>query len=460
MKNLFGHIKTIHIVGIGGIGMSSIAEFLLKEGLAVSGSDARESSITKHLQSLGITFYKGHSAKNIQKADLIVHSSAVKPDNPEILEANLRTIPVIKRPALLREIVKLRHYSIGVAGTHGKTSTSSLLASVLCSADLDPTLIVGGIDKNLQSNSRTGSGPWLVIEADEYDRTFLSLEPAMGIVTSIDVDHLDIYKDLNDIQDAFLQYCNAIPFWGQLLVCSDDPGIVRILPRITSPVTTYGFKDGSNYRVSHYTQTDQKTQFSLEKDGVQYGPFELSFPGKHNILNASAVAGLCLNLSIPLPAIQEGLATFRGVERRFDLRGVIDNIAYIDDYAHHPAEIKQTLAAVKGRWPDKKILCIFQPHLYSRTRDFADDFAQALSEADETVITGIYPAREKPIPGITSQLITEKMTSRVYYLDDIEELTEFVRPIIRENMVVIAMGAGNITHYFNELVNRQRTLRV
>ena len=435
--------------------MSSIAEFLLSEGMIVSGSDAQESTVTRHLQVLGISFYKGHSAKNVQDADLLVFSSAVQQDNPEIIEARKRGIPVIKRPVLLREIVKLRHYSIGVAGTHGKTSTSSLLASVLCSANLDPTLIVGGIDKNLQSNSRTGSGPYLVIEADEYDRTFLSLEPAMGIVTSVDVDHLDIYRDLDDIRDAFLQYCNAIPFWGQLLVCRDDPGIREILPRITSPVTTYGFEESADYRIINYENTDQKTQFSMIKDNEVYGPFELSFPGKHNVLNASAVAGLCLNLRISVPAIQEGLSKFMGVERRFDLKAIIRHIPYIDDYAHHPAEIKQTLAAVKDRWPNRKILCIFQPHLYSRTRDFAQEFARSLSEADETVITDIYPAREKAMPGITGRLIAEKVTTIVHYLDNIEKLTEFTVPLIKDNMVVIAMGAGNITHYFNELVKTQ-----
>jgi len=457
LKNLFGHIKKIHIIGIGGIGMSSIAEFLVSEGLIISGSDAQESPVTKHLQTLGIRFFKGHSAENVHNADLLVYSSAVKKDNPEIIEAQRHNIPVIKRPAILREIVKLCHYSVGVAGTHGKTSTSSLMASVLCSANLDPTLIVGGIDKNLKSNSRTGSGPYLVIEADEYDRTFLSLEPAMGIVTSIDTDHLDIYRDLDDILDAFLQYCNAIPFWGQLLVCGDDPGIKKILPRITAPVTTYGFEEGSGFRISHYEHTDQKTRFTLNKDNTVYGPFEFTFPGRHNVLNACAVAGLCLNLGISVQAIYDGLASFKGVERRFDLKAVINQIPYIDDYAHHPAEIKQTLSAVKDRWPDKEILCIFQPHLYSRTRDFAQEFAQSLSAADVTVITDIYPARENALPGITGHLIADKITSRVHYLDDIRKFTELVAPLIKENMVVIAMGAGDITHYFNEFVTTQRT---
>lgn len=450
MKLPFGHIQTIHIIGIGGIGMSSIAEFLLSEGLKISGSDARSSEITRRLEKKGIRFCEGHRAENIEQVDLVVHSSAVPRDNPEILEAHKQNIPVIKRPALLREIVKMKRFSMGVAGTHGKTSTSSMLLTVLMEAGLDPTAIIGGIDKSLHSNARTGKGPYMVIEADEYDRTFLALEPSMGIVTSIETDHLDIYRDLEDIRTSFLQYCNAIPFWGRLFVCVDDPQVRLLYPDITAPCKSYGFHSEADLRICEYTFKHDRSHFRLEGGANRYGPFTLRIPGRHAVQNATAVIGLAFFLGIPEKTVISGLQNYKGVERRFDLKGFVGKVPFIDDYAHHPSEIRQTLLAVRDQWPGREIVCIFQPHLYSRTRDFAKDFATALSEADRTVVTDIYPAREKPIPDITSRLITDYMTKPVRYLPDIKDLSSIVPVLINENSVVIAMGAGDITHYFDE----------
>ncbi len=452
MKTPFGHIETIHIIGIGGIGMSSIAEFLLSLGLKISGSDAASSPITTHLKEKGVRICIGHEAQNIQDARLIVHSSAVPPDNPEIAEAKRRNIPVIKRPAMLREIVKLKHFSIGVAGTHGKTSTSSMLVSLLIQAGLDPTAIIGGIDKGSHSNSRIGNSPWLVIEADEYDRTFLTLEPAMGIVTSIDTDHLDIYRNLQDIREAFLQFCNAIPFWGRVIICLDDPNIREIYADIKAPCATYGFHQDAEFRISNYHFKQGESRFTLTWKDKCFGPFTLVTPGRHAVQNAAAVTSLGLWSGLNEQDIQQGLKSFKGVERRFDLKGIIKTIPFIDDYAHHPEEIRQTLRAVRDQWPERQILCIFQPHLYSRTLDFALDFADALSEADLTVVTDIYPAREKPIPGISGRLIADQITKPVTYVEDIRQLSRRITPHLKSDMVVIAMGAGNISRYFDDWV--------
>ncbi|BFN36712.1 UDP-N-acetylmuramate--L-alanine ligase [Fidelibacter multiformis] len=454
MKTLFGHIERIHIIGIGGIGMSSIAEYLVSRGFKISGSDASASSITTHLKNKGIDVYTGHSAQNIHNAQLLVHSSAVPMDNPEIQEAKKRHLPVIKRPALLREILKMNHFSIGVAGTHGKTSTSSMLVSVLTQANLDPTAIIGGIDKGSHSNSRIGKSPWLVIEADEYDRTFLSLEPAMGIVTSIDSDHLDIYRDLQDIREAFLQYCNAIPFWGMLAVCLDDPNIREILPAITAPHITYGFHEDADFRMDHYAFQGGQSRFTLTYKRKEYGPFSVPIPGRHFAQNAAAVASMAIWSGIDEEDIRRGLAAYQGVERRFDLKKVINGVPFIDDYAHHPEEIRQTLKAARDQWPDRKILAIFQPHLYSRTRDFAEDFGKVLSEGDYVIVTGIYPAREKPIPGVNGRLISNLVRKPVKYIEDIQRLKDEIKDILEPDMVVIAMGAGNITTYFEEMVNQ------
>ncbi|HAE86540.1 TPA: UDP-N-acetylmuramate--L-alanine ligase, partial [Candidatus Marinimicrobia bacterium] len=454
MKTLFGHIERIHIIGIGGIGMSSIAEYLVSQGFKISGSDASASPITARLKEKGIDVYTGHSAQNIHNAQLLVHSSAVPKDNPEIQEAKKRHLPVIKRPALLREILKMNHFSVGVAGTHGKTSTSSMFVSVLTQATLDPTAIIGGIDKGSHSNSRIGKSPWLVIEADEYDRTFLSLEPAMGIVTSIDSDHLDIYRDLQDIREAFLQYCNAIPFWGMLTVCLDNPNIRKILPAITAPHVTYGFHENADFRMDHYAFHGGQSRFSLTYRGKKYGPFSVPVPGRHFAQNAAAVASLAIWIGIDEEDIRGGLAAYQGVERRFELKGIIGGVPFIDDYAHHPEEIRQTLKAVRDQWPDRKILAIFQPHLFSRTRDFAEDFGKALSDGDYVVITGIYPAREKPIPGVSGRLISNLVRKPVKYIEDIQKLKDEIVDILKPNMVVIAMGAGNITTYFEKMVNQ------
>jgi len=452
LKTLFGHIERIHIIGIGGIGMSSIAEFLVSRGFKISGSDTNASPITARLKDKGIDVYTGHSAQNIQNAQLVVYSSAVPKDNPEIEEAKKRHLPVIKRPALLREILKLNHLSVGVAGTHGKTSTSSMLVSVLTRAGLDPTAIIGGIDKGSHSNSRIGKSSWLVIEADEYDRTFLALEPAMGIVTSIDSDHLDIYRDLQDIRDAFLQYCNAIPFWGKVILCLDDPNIRQILPDVTAPHATYGFHTDADFRINQYTFHHGQSQFTLKHREKEYGPFSMPVPGRHFAQNAAAVASLALWAGLRVPDIQGGLAAYQGVERRFDLKGMIRGVPFIDDYAHHPEEIRQTLKAVREQWPDRQILAIFQPHLFSRTRDFAGDFGRALSESDKVVVTGIYPAREKAIPGISGRLISNNVRKPVKYIEDIRNLNSEIQEILEPDMVVIAMGAGNITTYFEKLV--------
>lgn len=454
MKTLFGHLEKIHIIGIGGIGMSSIAEFLHALGFKLSGSDIAFSPITAHLQAMGIRVSIGHAPQNIQDAQLIVYSSAVKADNPELLEAIKRKIPVIKRPTMLREIVKLKHFSVGVAGTHGKTSTSSMLVSVLTEAHCDPTAIIGGIDKVHHSNSRIGNTPWLVLEADEYDRTFLYLEPAMGIVTSIDSDHLDIYKDINDIKEAFLQFCNCIPFWGCLVVCLDNPHIQKILPDISSTCLTYGFNSEADYIITDYTFEHGESRFFLTYHNKKSGPFMLTLPGKHFVQNAAAVATLGLWAEINVSDIQKGLKAYQGVERRFDVKGHVDSITFIDDYAHHPTEIRQTLRATRDQWPDRKVLSIFQPHLYTRTRDFAQDFAEALSESDEVIVTDIYPAREKPLPGISGRLIADAIQKPVFYLEDIQALESILLPLLQPNMVVLAMGAGNLSSYFEKFVQK------
>jgi UDP-N-acetylmuramate--alanine ligase len=442
-------IKRIHLVGIGGIGMSGLAEWLLREGFSVTGSDSAENEQTEHLRSLGIRIHIGHNADNVGTADLVVHTSAVKAsENEETKAALSRGIQVIKRSELLAELMRPK-MSIGIAGTHGKTTTTTMAGLVFEKAGYDPTVMVGGRVSNFNNtNLRIGKGPVFVVEADEYDRTFLKLHPLHTIITNIDEDHLDIYNDLDDIKKAFIEYVQLLPFYGVVSACIDDEGVREVLPKLQRRVITYGFSADAQL-TAHDIQMDAfGSSFTAVRKGKKLGGIKLNVPGKHNILNALGVIGMALELGINFSQCAEGLEAFTGVDRRFQKVGEPGGVLIIDDYAHHPAEIEATLNAARAGWPTRRIIAAFQPHLYSRTRDFYEEFGRALTLADIAIVTEIYPAREKPIAGVTGKQIADAaMTfteNPVEFLKDKSELPALLARIAVPGDIIITMGAGDI----------------
>ena len=447
---MFHKVNNIHFVGIGGIGMSGIAELLINQGFAISGSDLVESEITKKLEINGAKIFIGHNKKNINGSELLVYSSAVSKNNPELVEAEKSKIPIIKRAEMLGELVALKETSIGVAGTHGKTSTSSMLGVLLTYGKMDPTLIVGGLVQSLNTNSLLGQSDLIVVEADEYDKSFLQMNPTIAIINNIEEEHMDCYKDINDLHDSFIQFANSVPFYGGVAVCIDSIEIQQILPKIKRPIITYGFSKEADIYAEEISYKELKTSFTLYNKNKKCGRVKLNVPGKHNVLNSLAAITIGYELGLDSKTIIAGINTYSGVRRRFEIKGEAQGIIVVDDYAHHPTEVEATLQAAKKGW-DRRIISVFQPHLFSRTKIFHKEFAKALMSSDILLITDIYPAREKPIDGVSGKLIFNAAKSEghknVYYINDLEKINDTLDKITEENDMVITIGAGTIWRY-------------
>jgi len=446
-----GPIRHVHMVGIGGIGMSSIAEVLLLRGYVVTGSDLSLSSVTDHLQSLGATVYVDHDREHVEGADVVVYSSAVRPkENPETVEAERLRIPLIRRDEMLGELMRMK-YGIAIAGTHGKTTTTSMTGVVIGAAGFDPTIIVGGKVTAFGSNAVTGEGDLIVIEADEYDRTFLRLTPVVAVITTIEEEHLDIYRDLNDIRDAFAQFANSVPFFGAAVLCLDDPNVQSIIPRLDRRVITYGTSRQADIRAEDVVQTGTEIRFAVSKGKMRLGEITLTMPGLHNVRNALAAVSVGLELEIPFEVIREALKRFSGVQRRFEVKGEGRGVLVVDDYGHHPTEIKATLEAAAKAWPGRRLVAVFQPHLYSRTLLFKEGFARAFFNADLLIVTDIYPARETPIDGVDGMTIAGAVTQAghkdVRYVRDKNDLPDFLNDVVKSGDVVITLGAGDIWRF-------------
>jgi UDP-N-acetylmuramate--alanine ligase len=444
---VFKRTQHIFFSGIGGIGMSGIAEILLESGYRVSGSDRVLTDITTYLEQHGAVIYEGHRPENITDADALVYSSAVPADNPERMEAARRGIPQIRRAEMLAETMRLK-YGIAVAGTHGKTTTTAMLSEIFIQAGLDPTVVIGGRLHSLKTNARLGKGEFFITEADEYDRSFLTLSPVFSIITSIDADHLDCYKDLEDIYNTFLEFTRKIPFYGCLIACFDNNRVRKLAGEANCPVVSYGTDRSNTFYPEDIHFSELGSSFSLVGDQNTIGTLHLKVPGMHNILNAIGAAALAMEAGIAFKDIQAALNEFRGVERRFQLKGTRKDIMVFDDYAHHPTEIEATLTAAKKGFPGRRLVAVFQPHLYSRTRDFYREFAEALNLADVIVLTDIYPAREDPIPGISSQLIVtvlqKSRQQHIHLISDRHQVAGGLRDLLKAGDLVITLGAGDI----------------
>jgi UDP-N-acetylmuramate--alanine ligase len=443
---VFKRIKHVHFVGIGGIGMSGIAEVLLNLGYKVTGSDLRSTSITDHLEKCGAAVYAKHAAENVKGAHVVVTSSAVRSDNPEIEEAQRRKIPVIARAEMLAELARLK-YSIAVAGTHGKTTTTSMIATVLDRAGLDPTVVVGGLLNTIGSNARLGKGDFIVLEADESDRSFLLLSPTIAVVTNIEADHLDHYRDLEDIQSAFLSFINKVPFYGAAVLCIDDPAVQSLIPQIKRRIVTYGTAATADVCITDISLEGLGSTFTLRFNGGSTHKFTLDVPGMHNVLNATAAFAAARDMGVEPNVIAEGLMIFNGVDRRFQIKSR-GGITVLDDYAHHPTEIRATLGAAKGA-NFQRIFAVFQPHRFTRTLHLFDDFARAFNLADVVLILDIYPAGEQPIDGITTPALIEKIKSfghkNAIYAPNFETIESFILANARQGDAIVIMGAGSVT---------------
>jgi UDP-N-acetylmuramate--alanine ligase len=451
----FRNFQRIHLVGIGGIGMSGIAEVLLTLGYSVSGSDTKPSAITERLQNLGATIFEGHKAANVAGAHVLVISSAVRAGNPEVVEAHQQKIPVIPRAEMLAELMRLK-YGIAVAGAHGKTTTTSIVASVLAAAHLDPTFVIGGRVNQAGTTARLGKGEFFVVEADESDRTFLLLAPVVAVVTTIDREHLDQYSSLEDIQECFIQFVNRVPFYGAAILCLDEPNVQAIIPEVKRPIITYGVSSQADLVISEVQLQGFGSEFRLTYKGDDLGLFHLPHPpGIHNVRNAAAAAAVALYLNVPAELIREGLAKFAGVGRRFDVKGVVNGVTVVDDYGHHPVEIQATLEAART-CKFNRLLVLFQPHRYTRTQHLWDDFSRSFNLADVLVLTDIYPASESPIAGVTSEAlagaIREAGHKNVFYFRSMQESIEHLLQEARPGDAILTIGAGNVSRASNELM--------
>ncbi len=462
MFRQFTGLSRVHLVGIGGAGMSGIAEILLSYDVEVSGCDQARSPVTERLAELGATVHYGHDAAHAVGSDLVVYSSAVAADNPEVVEARRRGIPVVRRAEMLAELMRLK-YGVAVAGTHGKTTTTSLVGAILTEGGLDPTVIVGGRVRALGTGARMGSSEYLVAEADEFDRSFLRLAPIIAVVTSIDADHLDTYGDLAAIREAFVQFASRVPFFGEVIVCLDDPNVQEILPQLTDHrVVTYGFSPQADFQAVDLALLDGAvgTRFTV-RHGVEgvLGTVELPLPGRHNVANALAAVAVARALSVPFDRIAAALEAFRGIDRRFDRVGSWRGADVVDDYAHHPTEVAATLAAAREVRPAGRIHAVFQPHLFSRTRDQAAAFGKALLGADRVVVTDVYPSREAPIPGVSGELVVAAARAsghrRVEYCPDWHDAPEVLAPEVEAGDLVLTLGAGDVYKLARELASRE-----
>jgi UDP-N-acetylmuramate--alanine ligase len=452
---MFSSIRKIHFTGIGGIGMSGIAEILLDEGFKVSGSDRALGEVTERLVKLGATVFEGHKAANVAAdVDALVYSSAVALENPEVEEAQRRKLPVIRRAEMLAEVMRLK-YGIGIAGTHGKTTTTSMVSLVLMEGGVDPTVIVGGKLSGLGgTNARLGHGDFIVVEADEFDRSFLSITPTIAVLTTLETDHLDCYRDLEDIKGAFIQFANKVPFYGFVVLCLDEPALQDIMPAIgKKKILTYGLNPQADIQAVDMRFKDNTSTYTLLRNGAELGEITIQLPGKHNVQNSLAALAVGLELGIPFEKAKAGIERFTGVYRRWEKKGDINGIAVYDDYAHHPTECRATLSGAKNGWR-RRVVCVFQPHLYSRTRDFYEDFGKAFLLSDVLVVTDIYPAREEPIQGVTGELIANAAKQYghkdVHYIADKKAVPEFLMRTAKQGDIVVTMGAGDIWKFGEE----------
>jgi UDP-N-acetylmuramate--alanine ligase len=450
---LFAPSQRIHFIGIGGIGMSGIAEILLTMGYSVSGSDLKRSPVTDRLASLGARIFEGHAAANATSCDVVVTSSAVSPANPEVAEARARKVPVIPRAEMLAELMRLK-YGIAVAGMHGKTTTTSMIAAVLGGGGLDPTIVVGGRVDALGSNARLGNSQYLVAEADESDRSFLKLSPILGVVTNLDREHMDCYRDMADVETAFLQFMDGVPFYGATTACLDNPLLAAILPRVRRKVYTYGEHEAADFRLrilpkQPHCHSSFEVVYNEGGGGMAMGPFSLHVPGRHNVLNATAAVAVGVQLGVSPDQIAEGLATFRGVDRRFQIKGTVHGVTVVDDYGHHPTEILATLRAARD-CGYTRVHLLFQPHRYTRTRDLLAEFATAFGDADTVQVLDIYAASEEPIPGITGASLAETIQrshpGKVAYAASIPLAVAALVAEAKPGEVMVTLGAGSVSH--------------
>ena len=453
---MYGKIRKIHFIGIGGIGMSGIAEVLLNLGYHISGSDLRASDITQRLGEMGAEIYLGHAAGNLRDVDVVVTSSAVKADNAEVAEALRCLIPVIPRAEMLAELMRMK-YGIAVAGTHGKTTTTSMVATVLCHGDLDPTAVIGGRLDAFGSNAKLGQGKFLVAEADESDGSFLKLSPTIAIVTNIDADHLDYYRDLDEIKETFVEFINKIPFYGRAILCLDDKNIQNIIPQVRKRFTTYGFSAQADFQASEVEHQALQTSFAVDYCGQRLGRISFQMPGDHNVLNALAATAAAMEIGLGFETVAAGFKNFGGVQRRFQIKDEVGGVMIVDDYGHHPAEIKATLNAARKGW-ERRIVTVFQPHRYSRTAALFDDFTTAFYETDQLIVLDIYAAGEEPIDGISAERLAAQISGHghkdVRYLSDRDQVIEHLLANCQTGDIVITMGAGNVWQIGEEFAKR------
>ncbi len=458
---MLNKIQHIYFVGIGGIGMSGIAELLLNLGYRVSGSDLKSSAITRRLEGLGAQVYTGHRAENIQDVDVVVTSSAIPADNPEVLFARQRLIAVIPRAEMLAGLMRLQKYGIAIAGTHGKTTTTSLVAMVLAAGGLDPTIVVGGRLDSLGSNARLGKGDFLVAEADESDGSFLQLSPAIAVVTTIDAEHLDYYRDLEQIKQTFLQFINKVPFYGCAVLCLDEENIQALLPLVKRRYLTYGLNPQADVVAEELSFQETESRFRVRLGGQSMGIVHLPLPGVHNVYNSLAAIAVAFDLGLAFETVQKVLEKMKLPERRFQIKGTIgEDVLVVDDYAHHPVEIRATLAAAKEGW-GRRTVVVFQPHRYSRVRALMADFATAFYQADYLVITDIYAAGESPLPGVDAEQLAERVRRhghrQVHYVPSLEEAAEQVKAVLQPHDMVLTLGAGNVGQVADELIKQEET---
>lgn len=458
---MFGRFRKVHFVGIGGIGMSGIAELLYNMGFEITGSDTMESENTKRLRNLGIRISIPHHKDNVGDADVVVYTSALSKDNVELQQAREKKIPISRRAEMLAELMRMK-FSIAVAGTHGKSTTTSLIASILRESKLDPTVIVGGILRISGNNARLGESQYLVAEADESDRSFLKLFPTVAVITNIDADHLDVYKDLDDIKDTFKKFANSVPFYGAVHLSMDDPVSLSIRTEIERKVLTFGLSPNADVKGLNVKREGFVHSFDIIANGDRIENIKVNLPGKHNVINAIAACSVAREMGVDWDGIKEGISKCTGIARRFEKIGCEKEILVIDDYAHHPREIEATLAGARAGW-DGRIVAVFQPHLYSRTILLKKEFGKAFFQADKVIITDIYPSREEPIPGVTGEIIKEQCRNfghkDVEYVENRKEIPKLLLPRLSKGDMVIFLGAGNIYEIAEDMLDEIKNKR-
>jgi len=457
-------IRRIHFIGIGGAGMSGIAEVLLNQGYEISGSDLRESNVTQRLQSMGMEVFIGHHANNIEDVDVIVNSSAVDESNPEMIAARELRLPVVRRAEMLGELMRYRH-GIAVAGTHGKTTTTSLIASVFAAGDRDPTFVIGGLLNSAGTNAQLGGSRYLVAEADESDASFLHLQPMVAVVTNIDMDHMETYEgDFSRLKKTFIEFLHNLPFYGLAVMCGDDPVVNEVIPEVSRPILTYGFGEDCDYRAVNIRQDQTRTHFDVERPGVDtLLNISLNMPGHHNVLNATAAVAVATDEGLADEAIQQGLERFEGVGRRFQIYGEYEveggTAMLVDDYGHHPREVAATIKAVREGWPERRLVMIYQPHRYTRTRDLYEDFVDVLSSVDSLVLLEVYSAGEDVIPGADGRHLCRSIRTRGHidpiFVEGVDGAPAIVKDIVKAGDIVMTQGAGSIGQLSATLAKRK-----